>query len=158
METQASHINAGAGGVSDQDRTASQRKHCGHPPPVCWTGSGKGLGVLLRAETACLQKPERHRTNCSAHNLPAECAGGHQWTGRLRTQGLPPVSLYCLLLSVLLSRVRLFATPWTAARQASTSITNSRSLLELMSIQPSHPLSSPSPPAFNLSQHQSLFQ
>ena len=24
--------------------------------------------------------------------------------------------------------------------------------------QPSHPLSSPSPPAFNLSQHQSLFQ
>ena len=116
METQASHINAGAGGVSDQDRTASQRKHCGHPPPVCWTGSGKGLGVLLRAETACLQKPERHRTNCSAHNLPAECAGGHQWTGRLRTQGLPPVSLYCLLLSVLLSRVRLFATPWTAAR------------------------------------------
>ena len=24
-------------------------------------------------------------------------------------------------------------------------------------IQPSHPLSSPSPPAFNLSQHQSLF-
>ena len=25
-------------------------------------------------------------------------------------------------------------------------------------IQPSHPLSSPSPPAFNLSQHQGLFQ
>ena len=25
-------------------------------------------------------------------------------------------------------------------------------------IQPSHPLSSPSPPAFNLSQHESLFQ
>ena len=25
-------------------------------------------------------------------------------------------------------------------------------------IQPSHPLSAPSPPAFNLSQHQSLFQ
>ena len=56
------------------------------------------------------------------------------------------------------SRGRLFTTPWIAARQASTSITNSRSLLELMSIQPSHPLSSPSPPAFNLSQHQSLFQ
>ena len=25
-------------------------------------------------------------------------------------------------------------------------------------IQPSHPLASPSPPAFNLSQHQGLFQ
>jgi len=34
----------------------------------------------------------------------------------------------------LLSRVQLFATPWTAARQASLSITNSRSLLKLMSI------------------------
>ena len=34
-----------------------------------------------------------------------------------------------------LSRVRLFVTPWTAARQASLSITNSRSLLKLMSIK-----------------------
>ena len=34
-----------------------------------------------------------------------------------------------------LSRVRLFATPWTAACQASLSITNSQSLLKLMSIQ-----------------------
>ena len=34
-----------------------------------------------------------------------------------------------------LSRVWLFATPWTAARQASLSITNSRSLLKLMSIK-----------------------
>ena len=32
-----------------------------------------------------------------------------------------------------LSHVRLFATPWTAARQASLSITNSQSLLKLMS-------------------------
>ena len=34
-----------------------------------------------------------------------------------------------------LSRVRLFATAWTAARQASLSITNSPSLLKLMSIE-----------------------
>ena len=34
-----------------------------------------------------------------------------------------------------LSRVQLFATPWTAACQASLSITSSRSLLKLMSIQ-----------------------
>ena len=33
-----------------------------------------------------------------------------------------------------LSRVRLFATPWTAAHQASLSITNSQSLLKLMPI------------------------
>ena len=70
------------------------------------------------------------------------------------------------------------ATPWTAARQASLSITSSRSLLKLMSIElvmdtcicsvpslstwnyhiaPSHPLPSPSP-AFSLSWPQSLFQ
>ena len=34
-----------------------------------------------------------------------------------------------------LSRVWLFATPWTATRQASLSITNSQSLLKLMSIE-----------------------
>ena len=32
-----------------------------------------------------------------------------------------------------LSRVRLFATPWTAVHQASLSITDSQSLLKLMS-------------------------
>ena len=34
-----------------------------------------------------------------------------------------------------LSCVRLFVTPWTAARQASLSFTNSQSLLKLMSIE-----------------------
>ena len=44
--------------------------------------------------------------------------------------------LVVLLSSVqLLSRVRLFAAPWTAAHQASLSITNSQSLLKLMSIE-----------------------
>ena len=54
-----------------------------------------------------------------------------------------------------LSRVQLFVTPWTAARQASLSITNSWSLLTCVdwvggAIQPSHPLWSPSP-TFSLS-------
>ena len=61
-----------------------------------------------------------------------------------------------------LSRVWLFMTPWTAACQASLSISNSQSLLKLLSIelsiQPSHPMSSPSPPTFNLSQHQGIFK
>ena len=60
----------------------------------------------------------------------------------------------------LLSPVWLFATPWTAAHQASLV---HHQLLEFIqthvhwvsdSIQPSHPLSSPYPPAFSLSQHQ----
>ena len=40
-----------------------------------------------------------------------------------------------------LSHVRLFATPWITARQASLSITNSRSLLKLMSIESVMPAS-----------------
>ena len=43
----------------------------------------------------------------------------------------------------LLSRVRLFATPWIAARQASLSITNSWSSLKLMSIESVMPSSHP---------------
>ena len=35
----------------------------------------------------------------------------------------------------LLSHVQLFATPWTTARQASLSITNSQSILKLISIE-----------------------
>ena len=59
-----------------------------------------------------------------------------------------------------LSRVRLFVTPWTAARQASLSITNlefTQTHVHWVSdaIQLSHPLLSPSP-TFNLSQHQSF--
>ena len=42
-----------------------------------------------------------------------------------------------------LSRVQFFATPWAAARQASLSITNFRSLLKLMSIKPMMPSNRP---------------
>ena len=63
-----------------------------------------------------------------------------------------------------LSRVRLFATPWIAARQASLSITNSQSWLSLRSMESVMPSSHlilcrpllllpPIPPS-----HQSLFQ
>ena len=49
---------------------------------------------------------------------------------------LPPVTMSCISSSLQsLSHVRLFATPWTAALQASLPITNSQSLLKLMSIK-----------------------
>ena len=62
-----------------------------------------------------------------------------------------------------LSCVRLFATPWTAAHQASLSFTISQSVLRLMSIElmmsSNHLILCCSfPPALNLSQHQDLFQ
>ena len=59
------------------------------------------------------------------------------------------------------SRVRLFATLWTHARLSCPSPTPevcSNSYRVSDAIQSSHPLLSPSPPVFNLSQHQGLFQ
>ena len=59
-----------------------------------------------------------------------------------------------------LSHVRLLATTWTAVCQASLSITNSRSVLKLMSIELVMPLNHliliPSTPAFSLS-HSVVF-
>ena len=56
---------------------------------------------------------------------PLAASGGGKWTGMLTS----------LSLVQSLRRVRLFATTWTAACQASLSITNFLSLLKLMSIK-----------------------
>ena len=71
------------------------------------------------------EKKERKKENSS---LSIErpywdclCYTGPNWPGPCSVQSL--------------SRVWLFTTPWTAARQASLSITNSWSLLKLMSIE-----------------------
>ena len=71
---------------------------------------------------------------------------------------------YTVIVVQSLSCVELFATPWTAAHQASPSFTISWSLLKLklLSIESVIPsrhliLSPPSPPALKLSQHQGLF-
>ena len=57
------------------------------------------------------------------------------WDHQCKVQRIFSVRIINNLSSVhSLSRVRLFATPWTVARQASLSITNSQSLRKLMSI------------------------
>ena len=71
-----------------------------------------------------------------------------------------------MLLSLVqsLSHVWVFATSWTSACQATLSHYQLPKLAQTHihrvsdAIQPSHLLLSPSPPAFNLSQHQGLFQ
>ena len=70
----------------------------------------------------------------SQRSCSGDCAN-ISWLGR--RSGKPWRYLFLLKLSSVqsLSRVRLFATPWVAARQASLSITNSWSLLKLMSIE-----------------------
>ena len=74
------------------------------------------------------------------------------------------LKLYQIRSDQSLSHVRLFATLWIAAHQASLSITNSRSSLRLTAMESVMPSSHlilcqpPSPLALNLSQHQGLFQ
>ena len=54
---------------------------------------------------------------------------------KIKIMASAPITLRQISSVQSLSRVRLFATPWTAAHQASLSITNSWSLLKLMSIE-----------------------
>ena len=70
------------------------------------------------------------------------CQGRLEWDmgeGKKKVYGKGVMRIVCHELHVpsvqSLSRVWLFATPWTAACQASQSITNSQSLLKLMSIE-----------------------
>ena len=60
---------------------------------------------------------------------------GDEFFNTLRKEKFLPETKAHVSSVQLLSRVRLFATPWTAARQASLSITNSQSLHKLMSIE-----------------------
>ena len=62
----------------------------------------------------------------SSHVMPMLLICGPHWVQFSSVQFSSVQSLSC---------VQLFATPWTAAPQASLSVTNSRSLLKLMSIE-----------------------
>ena len=57
------------------------------------------------------------------------------WNNDIYEEKFGSFYIYDISSVQLLSCVRLFVTPWTAARQASLSITNSRSLPKLMSIE-----------------------
>ena len=67
-------------------------------------------------------------TKRSNHLIVSQQSASHKWNPELST------SAYISSVQSL-SHVRLFAAPWTAARQASLSITNSRSPLNPMSIE-----------------------
>ena len=75
--------------------------------------------------------------------------------------------IHCMLWKCsvqLLSHIRLFVTPWTAACQGFPAHHQLQELTQTHihrigdSNLPSHPLSSPSPPTFNLCQHLGLFR
>ena len=127
--------------------------------PGLGVSPGVGSGNPLPLQHSCLENPMDRGA------WRAIVRGAAKSRTQLSTQHkfIAMFSNWCISSVQLLSHAQLFATPWTPARQASLSITNSRSLLKLMSIESVMPskhliLSSHSPPAFNLSQHQGLFK
>ena len=69
-----------------------------------------------------------------------------------------PSFFYDLCMLSCFSHVQLFENPWTVGRQDLPEFAQTHVHLAVDAIQPSHPLSSPSPSVFNPSQHQGLFQ
>ena len=87
------------------------------------TGHRHQKGVLV---VLCTCQP-LHEETCFFHEPP--------WTFTTQSScwAKPPLIINAFV--QLLTRVQLFATPWTAARQVSLSFTISRSLLKVMSIE-----------------------
>ena len=147
--------------VSDSLQAHSLSKPAKFPPPECLpvkegpeppgdTAVGPATPDWSNREAGAA--PGHPRSGCACLLLPASCPPIPQ---------APPHHSQSVQFSR--SVVSDSETPWTAACQASLSITNSWSLLKLVhrvsdAIPPSHPLSSPSPASFSLSQHQGLFQ
>ena len=122
-------------------------------PQLCGP-CGEALHMTLQTKTAavgCVQRccPQR----CDLE--PQRCCAALQ-----KLHPLPAAAVFVVQLP---NHVWLFATPWTATRQASLSFTISWSLLRLTSMEsvmPSnhHILCCSLLPALSLSQHQGLFQ
>ena len=117
---------------------------------LCYIAACHSLSVLHMVVYIC-----QHYSLSSSHPLfPPLCSQVHSLHLPLYSlkDVFKPFTSFLLLKQITafkirsvqsLSHVRLFETPWTAARQASLSITNSGSFLKLMSIEsvmPSNPL------------------
>ena len=108
----------------------------------------------------------RHLNTRVSNNFNFPGTVGNSWQNILDGINLIPKSFTSVHFSSVesFSHVRLLATPWIIARQAS--LVNHQLPESTQThvhwvgnvIQPSHPLSSPSSPALNISQHQGLFQ
>ena len=109
----------------------------------------------------------RGRCSCGLCPLTSSLGSLHRWDGKDHFHSW---AIYCGKVSPgayacfqSFSRVRLIATQWIAALPGFHVLHHLPELAQAHgplvggAIQPSHPLSSP-PPAFNLSQHQGLFQ
>ena len=97
-------------------------------------------GNLNKAASVARKKKNTHLKNSSENHVESKKISWIGWGGtyRWRTEGLGRQSTMYGTVTVIvqsLSHGWLCGTPWTAARQASLSLTISRSLLKLKSIE-----------------------
>ena len=124
-----------------------------HWKDSCWSCSSNIL------TTWCEELTHLKRSRCWERLKAVGEGYGRRWRGCMAS-----LTKWTWVAIQSLSPVRLFATPWTAALEASLFITNSWSLLKLVSIESVMPfnhiiLCLPLLlPPLNLSQHQGLFQ
>ena len=116
-----------------------------HPGLSLWRADGGREGLFLTHFSSLFQEKQAWPSDPRAEYIPNFHHLSRQ-LARLLLPSLGPCSLcqarsffsgssqICPVVVQLLSCIRLFATPWTAAPQDSLSITNSQSLLKLMSI------------------------
>ena len=121
--------------------------HCHHQPATLATGhfihdsllSSPAFLKLSDSQFSCLKVMSSSwsfcLTNPTKNKMPGDYLAQLQIRKRLRKTNLKHVCTVQFSSVQLLSRVRLFASPWTAARQACLSITNSRSPPKLKSIE-----------------------
>jgi len=136
----------------EQAWTRGRRKPPARPPvrarthglqllqPVLHPGAGAGAQVSGRKRRRPGEKerprPREARPRSRRGSGGAAPTGGPPSPGpRPALKGTAPGPRGGPACVQALSRIRLSATPWTAARQASLSITNSQSLFKLMSIK-----------------------
>ena len=101
--------------------------------PKRWPGGGApGCTDSLSQDPSSQVLPEYQPFQ---HFLPPKCFLKREYSSKGTLLCRPKMSGQNFSSVQSLSRVQLFATPWTVALQASLSITNSWSLLKLMSIE-----------------------
>ena len=117
-----------------------------HPGLSLWRADGGREGLFLTHFSSLFQEKQAWPSDPRAEYIPNFHHLSRQ-LARLLLPSLGPCSLcqarsffsgssqICPVVVQLLSCIRLFATPWTAARQASLSFTISPSLLKLMSTE-----------------------
>ena len=129
-------LTFGASPVAHGKESVCNARAAGDSGSIPGSGRSPGEGHGNPLQYSCQENPrDRAAWHATVHGLQRV---GHSWSPFAHTPGffLFFINLQLDKCSVeSLSCVRLFATPWIAARQASLSITNSRSLPKLMSIE-----------------------